>query len=73
ERRLDDSVVATWVAQRTTPEQRDASDQKLKARCIADRINDDDFLQRYPEAKKRPPEMLLIDMLDADDKAMFSK
>jgi hypothetical protein len=66
-----DAEVATWVAQRTTPEQRDAADQKIEARRIADRIESPGWTERYPIALTLPPETPLIDMLAADDAAAF--
>jgi hypothetical protein len=68
-----DADVAAWVAARTTPETRAASDEKMQRRKVGDRINDADFLERYPHAKGLALDVPLIDMLEKDDAASFSQ
>lgn len=68
----DDEVVA-WLREHTDPSMYDEINEKLSKRNIAGRINDEDFLQKYPFAANLPREMRLFDMLDLDDRALFAK
>jgi hypothetical protein len=66
-----DSDVADWVRANsnasTYPEINDA----LLERKIGHRINDADFIAKYPNAPNYPPDMPLIEFLSLDDKEMF--
>ena len=68
----DDDVVA-WVREHSDPSRYDEINALLRKRRIADRIDDADFVARYPVIASLPPEMPLIEMLDHDDRAMFER
>jgi len=45
--------------------------RKLEALKVAERLNEPEFIARYPLATTVPPETARIDLLVADDRAMF--
>jgi hypothetical protein len=72
EAQSDDDIVA-WVLERTTPEQRDRYNSDSLSRRIADRADDPEFFERYPNARTLPLSTRLLDMLEHDDRASFAK
>lgn len=68
----DDDVVA-WVRAHSDPSRYNEINEGLLKRRVADRINDADFNERYPQAKTLPPDTPLLVMLEDDDRAMFGK
>lgn len=68
----DDEDVVAWVRGHSDPSGYDEINTVLRSRLIADRIGDPEFVERYPIAETLPREMPLIEMLDHDDRAMYS-
>jgi hypothetical protein len=68
----DDDVVQ-WVRRHSDPSRYDEINASFESRRIRDRINDADFLPKYPFAKDLPLDLPLLDMLDRDDAAAFSE
>ncbi|MGH7737514.1 MAG: DUF5069 domain-containing protein [Candidatus Tyrphobacter sp.] len=68
-----DDEVADWVRAHSDPSKYDEINAFLRKRRIADRVDDPDFMARYPSitALSLPHEMPLIDMLEHDDRFMF--
>lgn len=71
----DENEVAGWVREHSDPARYDEINALLRKRKIADRVDDADFVARYPSiaALSLPHDMPLIDMLDYDDRYMFEK
>ena len=69
----DELEIAAWVRGRTDQSKYSEFNAKLSARTIGDRLGDEHWLARYPIARRLSPDTALIDMLDADDKAVFAK
>lgn len=67
-----DAEVATWIVEHTDPERYADINAKLEARTIGERLNDPEFLRRYPNARNLPPETSRLDHLTADDAAAFA-
>lgn len=68
----DDDDVVAWVHAHSDRSRYDALNALLRARRIADRSDDKEFVARYPVIATLPPDMPLLDMLDYDDRAMFA-
>jgi Domain of unknown function (DUF5069) len=68
-----DEEVASWIRQHTNPERYVQINAKLEGRTVGERLNDEGFLQRYPNARNLPPETSRLDHLIADDAEAFSK
>lgn len=66
----DDSIVA-WVHAHSDAATYDAINEGLTHLRIADRIDREGFVDRYPVAKELPPETTLLELLEYDDCAMF--
>ena len=66
-----DADVANWIRAHTDASAYPAIDEALLERKIAHRINDADFIARYPNAANYPADMPLIEFLSLDDKEMF--
>lgn len=68
----DDGVV-DYVRAHSDPSRYGEINALLLARRIGDRIDDPEFLERYPIVASLPREMPLLEMLDHDDRATFAK
>lgn len=68
----DDDVVR-WVRSHSDPSRYQQINESFEARKVRHRINDADFIEKYPFAQGLPPELPLLDMLDRDDEATFGK
>jgi hypothetical protein len=68
----DDEIVA-WVREHSDPSRYEEINAILRQRRIADRIDDPEFVAKYPVAASLPRETPLIEMLDLDDRASFAK
>lgn len=68
-----DAEVATWIREHTDPERYAEINAKLEGRTVGERLNDPEFLRRYPSAQNLPPETSRIDHLIADDAESFAK
>lgn len=68
----DEDDVVRWIVARTARELRDAYNEGAAAQTIGQRIDDPSFLERYPAAKRLTSATTLFDLLDEDDREMFS-
>lgn len=66
----DEEVVA-WVHKHSDSLKYDAVNAALEARKVGQRIDDPDFLAKYPVAKTLPHDTPLLRMLEADDATSF--
>jgi hypothetical protein len=67
-----DADVAQWVRAHTDPSRYAEINAKLESRTVGERMNDADFLSRYPNARNLPPETRRLDHLIADDAEAFA-
>jgi hypothetical protein len=67
----DDEAVAKWIGEHSDPARYGEFNRKLEALKVAERLNEPEFIARYPLAATIPPETARIDLLVADDRAMF--
>lgn len=67
-----DEEVATWIREHSDPNRYGEINAKLEGRTVGERLNDAQFLQRYPNARNLPPETSRLDHLIADDAEAFS-
>jgi hypothetical protein len=65
-----DDEVAVWLRRHADPSVYESVNALLGERRLKD-MDLDDIYTRYPIAKTLPVETKLLDMLDADDAAMF--
>jgi hypothetical protein len=68
-----DADVATWMREHSDPARYPEINAKLEARTVGERLNDQEFLRRYPSARNLPPETSRLDHLVADDAEAFAK
>jgi hypothetical protein len=69
----NDGEVAAWVAAHTDVSRFPAVNAALLAPTIASRLDDAEWLAKYPIAKRLPRETALVDFLILDDEAAFAK
>ncbi|MGA8098501.1 MAG: DUF5069 domain-containing protein [Candidatus Cybelea sp.] len=67
-----DAEVAAWIREHTNPERYAEINAKLEGRTVGERLNDPEFLRRYPSARNLPPETSRLDHLIADDAEAFA-
>jgi hypothetical protein len=67
-----DAEVADWIRAHTDPARYAEINAKLESRTIGERMNDAEFLRRYPKARDLPPETPRLDHLIADDAEAFA-
>jgi ATP-dependent DNA ligase len=68
-----DAEVAAWIAEHSDPARYAEINAALEGRTIEERLDDPGFLERYPIARRLPPETSRLDLLIADDNEYFSK
>lgn len=68
-----DEDVAAWLREHTDPTRYAGINAKLESHTVGERMNDSEFLRRYPSARTLPPETPRLDLLVADDTEAFSK
>ncbi len=68
-----DAEVAAWIKGHTNPERYAEINAKLEGQTVGERLNDPEFLRRYPSARNLPPETSRLDHLIADDAEAFAK
>lgn len=66
-----DEEVARWIRDHTDPARYAEINAKLEGRTVGERLNDAEFLRRYPSARNLPPETSRLDHLIADDAESF--
>jgi hypothetical protein len=68
-----DAEIAAWIREHSDPERYAEINAKLAARTVGERLNDPEFLRRYPSARNLPPQTSRLDHLIADDAEAFGK
>lgn len=68
-----DAQIATWIREHSKPERYHEINAKLEGRTVGERLEDPEFVARYPAARRLAPETSRLDLLIADDAEMFSK
>jgi hypothetical protein len=68
-----DEEIATWIREHSDPTRYADINAKLEGRTVGERLNDPEFLRRYPTAKDLPPQTSRLDHLIADDAEAFSR
>jgi hypothetical protein len=68
-----DEEVGAWVREHSDPARYAEINAKLESRTVGERLNDPEFLARYPNVKRLPPETSRLDALAADDDEAFGK
>jgi hypothetical protein len=67
-----DAEIADWIRSHTDPARYAEINAKLESRTVGERMNDAEFLRRYPGARNLPPETPRLDHLIADDAEAFA-
>lgn len=70
-RAASDEQIATWIREHSKPERYAEINAKLEGRTVGERLNDPQFVTRYPVARRLPPQSSRLDLLIADDAEMF--
>lgn len=65
--------IAAWIREHSDAARYAEINAKLEGRTIGERLNDPEFLRRYPNAKNLPPDTSRMDHLIADDAEAFGK
>ena len=68
-----DEEVASWIREHSDPNRYREINAKLEGRTVGERLDDAEFLRRYPSARNLPPETSRLDHLIADDEESFRK
>lgn len=68
-----DSEVADWIREHSDPAAYPQINAKFESQTVGERSSDALYLARYPLAKQFAPQASHLDVLDADDAAMFAK
>ena len=68
-----DEEVASWIREHSDSSRYGEINAKLEGRTVGERLNDEEFLRRYPSARNLPPETSRLDHLIADDAEAFGK
>jgi len=66
-----DREVADWIARHSDPARYAEVNALLERPTIAQRLDDPEFVRRYPVASRLAPESSRLDLLLADDKEAF--
>jgi hypothetical protein len=68
-----EAEVAAWIARNSDPSRYEALNVLMEERKLEDVLDDPTFLERYPDAREYPHDILLFDLILLDDKAMFGE
>jgi Domain of unknown function (DUF5069) len=68
-----DEEIATWIRLHSDPARYAEINAKLESRTVGERLNDADFMERYPSARNLPPETPRLDHLLVDDEETFGR
>jgi hypothetical protein len=66
-----DAEVADWIARHSDPARYAEINASLERPTVGERLDDPEFLLRYPVARRLAPESSRLDLLVADDEAAF--
>jgi Domain of unknown function (DUF5069) len=67
-----DAEVAQWISARSDPARYAEINAALERSTIGERLDDAEFVARYPVVRRLPPQTSRLDMLISDDKEAFS-
>lgn len=70
-RAKDDAEVAEWIRSNTDPSKYEALNVAFEELKVSGRLNDPEWMARYPHAAAVDPEMARIDFLALDDARSF--
>jgi Domain of unknown function (DUF5069) len=70
-RAQSDEEIATWILEHSNRDRYAEINAKFEGRTVGERLNDPEFVKRYPAAASLPPETSRLDLLIADDAEMF--
>jgi hypothetical protein len=68
-----DAEVAAWIREHSNPDRYAEINARLEGRTIGERLNDPQFVRRYPIAARLAPESSRLDLLIADDAEAFGR
>jgi hypothetical protein len=66
-----DAEVATWIREHSNPQRYEEINATFEGRTVGERLEDPDFVARYPIARSLPPQTSRLDLLSADDAETF--
>lgn len=72
-RAASDAEIAAWVRAHSDPAAYPEINAGFEQMTVGERLGDADFVERYPIARRVPPETRRIDMLASDDAEAFRK
>jgi hypothetical protein len=67
-----DSDVAAWIESHSDPARFTEINAKFEELTVGQRLDDAEWVKRYPIALTLPPQTSRLDLLDADDAEMFA-
>ncbi len=67
-----DEQIAGWIREHSKPELYGDINAKLEGRTVEERLNDPQFVARYPIARRLAPHTSRLDLLIADDAEAFA-
>jgi hypothetical protein len=68
-----DADIAAWIREHSDPATYAEINAGFEQMTVGERLGDAAFVERYPIARRVPPETSRIDMLAADDAESFAK
>jgi Domain of unknown function (DUF5069) len=68
-----DAQVAQWIREHSDPASYPEINAHFESHTVGKRLDNPEYLARYPIAKRFPPETSHLDVLIADDAEAFSK
>lgn len=71
-RAASDAEVADWIARHSDPARYADINAGFERLTIGERLGDPKFVERYPLARRLPPEASRLDLLVLDDREAFS-
>jgi hypothetical protein len=66
-----DAEVADWIVQHSDPARYAEINASLEGPTVGERLDDPEFVRRYPVARRLTPESARLDLLIADDEEAF--
>jgi len=72
-RAASDAEIAAWIRAHSDPGVYPEINAGFEQMTVGERLGDPEFVERYPIARRVPPETSRLDMLAADDEETFGK
>ncbi|MBV8530642.1 MAG: DUF5069 domain-containing protein [Candidatus Eremiobacteraeota bacterium] len=72
-RAASDAEIAAWIREHSNPARYADINAKLESHTVGERLNDPQFVARYPVAQRISSETPRLDMLVADDAESFPR